>query len=307
MTVHSRWPFVKPRPLSAGHLLLYTVFVIAMEATIWPTYLLQWRHNSYLHQLRPEAVAAIEIDSQVWTAPQDIGPFVAAFNQSMWYGSTYKSGMIFEPLTMRLASGEVLSLQVSRHPHLSGALLVFPKTEAVFGLRARHPNAVHIPDLDGLLAQRGYDLPGEVRTRPPLSTTTAALLCLSMLAVGGSGVAFYLARRKKGSPSPAKLPQPTNNLQASIRADLRQAQSERPSVNRASVLSAIDRFFPEADPTEILAQLDQYGPEKTVDERAWVQLAILNLSAGDLAQLQDYVDLALIDYRDVLMMAYRRD
>ena len=70
--------------------------------------------------------------------------------------------------------------------------------------------------------------------------------------------------------------------------------------SRAGVVAAIRASFPSADPDAILAVLDEYGVEPYLRERERVQLAIVNLSAGDEAKLRYFVEVAKQDYRDVL-------
>ncbi len=69
---------------------------------------------------------------------------------------------------------------------------------------------------------------------------------------------------------------------------------------RASVVAAVCAAFPRADPSAILAILDEYGFEAYQRERERVQLAIVNLSEGDETKLRYFVDVAKQDYRDVL-------
>ena len=75
------------------------------------------------------------------------------------------------------------------------------------------------------------------------------------------------------------------------------------SYTRASVKRMIARYFPTANPDEILALLDGYGQESYEHERERVQTGILYLSEGHLDKLRQYIDLAKTDYRDLLMMA----
>ena len=70
--------------------------------------------------------------------------------------------------------------------------------------------------------------------------------------------------------------------------------------SRAGVVAAVRASFPGADPDAILAVLDEYGVEAYQRERDRVQLAIVNLSAGDEAKLRYFVEVAKQDYRDVL-------
>ena len=70
--------------------------------------------------------------------------------------------------------------------------------------------------------------------------------------------------------------------------------------SRAGVVAAVRASFPSADPDAILAVLDEYGVEAYQRERDRVQLAIVNLTAGDEAKLRYFVEVAKQDYRDVL-------
>ena len=70
--------------------------------------------------------------------------------------------------------------------------------------------------------------------------------------------------------------------------------------SRACVVAAVRATFPRADPDAILAVLDEYGVEAYQRERDRVQLAIVNLTAGDEAKLRYFVEVAKQDYRDVL-------
>ena len=73
---------------------------------------------------------------------------------------------------------------------------------------------------------------------------------------------------------------------------------------RALVIAKIRQVFPERDVADVLALLDRYGAEDYHRERERVQLAILKLceekSSADPAE---YVELACVDYRDVLALA----
>ena len=77
--------------------------------------------------------------------------------------------------------------------------------------------------------------------------------------------------------------------------------------SRESVVAAIRASFPRADPRVILALLDEYGVEPYQRERDRVQLAIVNLSAGDEAKLRYFLDVAKQDYRDVLFWSDNPD
>jgi hypothetical protein len=69
---------------------------------------------------------------------------------------------------------------------------------------------------------------------------------------------------------------------------------------RDDVLAAIRAAFQERDRAAILAALDLYGAESSEPERERVQLAIIELSAGNREMLLRYVQDAKTDYRDVL-------
>jgi hypothetical protein len=69
------------------------------------------------------------------------------------------------------------------------------------------------------------------------------------------------------------------------------------------VLSKIEQYWSEKDPSLILKILHRYGEEEYERESPRFQLAIIKLSAGDLNRLEKHVDLAKKDYRDVLAFA----
>ena len=71
----------------------------------------------------------------------------------------------------------------------------------------------------------------------------------------------------------------------------------------SKVRQKIARYWPDVDPEEIMAILDQYGVEQTERGRERVQLAILKLSAGNRERLADLVAMAKRDFRDVLAYA----
>ena len=75
----------------------------------------------------------------------------------------------------------------------------------------------------------------------------------------------------------------------------------RASRTRDEVRQAVTRNFGESAVEAVMAVLDQYQAEPGGRER--VQLAIVNLSGGDLAKLQHYVQQAQQDFRDVLYWA----
>jgi hypothetical protein len=69
---------------------------------------------------------------------------------------------------------------------------------------------------------------------------------------------------------------------------------------RDDVFATARRVFPEREPSEILAILDEYGAGRDEPERERVQLAILNLTDGQDSRLHHFVAAAKLDYRDVL-------
>jgi hypothetical protein len=69
---------------------------------------------------------------------------------------------------------------------------------------------------------------------------------------------------------------------------------------RDDVLAAIRAAFQESDLAAVLAALDLYGAESYEPERERIQLAIIELSAGNKEMLPRYVQDAKTDYRDVL-------
>ena len=70
-----------------------------------------------------------------------------------------------------------------------------------------------------------------------------------------------------------------------------------------AVLRKIKNYWPAEDPEKILNILRRYGQDKYEEESPRIQLAVLKLSEGDLEKLEEFVDLAKRDYRDVLAFA----
>ena len=69
------------------------------------------------------------------------------------------------------------------------------------------------------------------------------------------------------------------------------------------VLSKIKKMWPDADPQEIMDLLNEYGTKSYETGRTRVQLAILKLSKGDRERLPNLVNMAKVDWRDVLAYA----
>lgn len=63
---------------------------------------------------------------------------------------------------------------------------------------------------------------------------------------------------------------------------------------------AARRDFPDSELAGILAALALYGTEPWENEVERVQLAILQLSAGNKNKLLEFVKIAKVDYRDIL-------
>ena len=72
---------------------------------------------------------------------------------------------------------------------------------------------------------------------------------------------------------------------------------------RDEVIAAVTAAFPCSDAATILGILDLYGTESYGRERERVQLAILALSEGSEDKLLYFVEIAKIDYRDILHWA----
>ncbi len=91
----------------------------------------------------------------------------------------------------------------------------------------------------------------------------------------------------------------------------RQEQEERevdamqptPNVTRADVERVLRRDFPPERVAEVLAMLDEYGPDDWHREPERVRLAVLKLAAGNLERLRYELEGAKRDYRDVLSPA----
>jgi hypothetical protein len=69
---------------------------------------------------------------------------------------------------------------------------------------------------------------------------------------------------------------------------------------REDVLAAATATFKGDQLESILSELDLYGVEPHEPERERVQLAIIELSGGNKDKILQYVQIAKIDYRDIL-------
>ncbi len=76
-----------------------------------------------------------------------------------------------------------------------------------------------------------------------------------------------------------------------------------PDVTFNDVERIIRRDFPIEQFDTVMAVLKQYGTEKWHRECARVQLAVLKLSNGDLHKRHIAIDVAMKDYRDVIVPA----
>lgn len=81
------------------------------------------------------------------------------------------------------------------------------------------------------------------------------------------------------------------------------SEDVEPQATRALVIRKAEQVFPHEELSEVLAVLDDYGSETYHQERERVQLAVLRLSGGDMAQLRKGMETARGDYRDVLCVA----
>lgn len=72
------------------------------------------------------------------------------------------------------------------------------------------------------------------------------------------------------------------------------------SIHRDQVVAAAKTAFPDCDPAAVLAALDPYRVEPYEREVERVQLAIIELSGGNMDRLLQLVQAAKTDYRDVL-------
>ena len=67
-----------------------------------------------------------------------------------------------------------------------------------------------------------------------------------------------------------------------------------------AIVERVRREYADAWHDDVLAALDRYGTEPYHHEIVRVQHAILDLAAGDPEELEEMVQAAVIDYRDVL-------
>ncbi len=74
---------------------------------------------------------------------------------------------------------------------------------------------------------------------------------------------------------------------------------------RQQVIQDVQINFPHQDPAQIMELLDLYGLETSEQHRERVQIAILQLSNGNLPRLFDLVEMAKYDYRALLHQAER--
>lgn len=67
--------------------------------------------------------------------------------------------------------------------------------------------------------------------------------------------------------------------------------------------AAIAETFPQERLADVISLLNEYGTESHEHEITRVQIDIVKLSKGNLAELKNLVKQAKIDYRDILMWA----
>jgi hypothetical protein len=75
------------------------------------------------------------------------------------------------------------------------------------------------------------------------------------------------------------------------------------SPSRRQVIRKIKRYWPEMDPDDVLCILDRYGEESWETGRDRVHLAILKVSEGKFERLEELVQAAKVDFRDVISWA----
>src|SRR4051812_30172457 len=73
--------------------------------------------------------------------------------------------------------------------------------------------------------------------------------------------------------------------------------------SREDVIAAVRRDFPNEDATTVMAILDRYGEKNWGRERERIQLTALDLAKGDLKALEGVVELAIDDYKELIMLA----
>ncbi len=76
-----------------------------------------------------------------------------------------------------------------------------------------------------------------------------------------------------------------------------------PAFTRQQILQGVQQHFPQQSPERIMDLLDLYGLEPNEQQRERVQMAILQLSNGDLHRLFELIELAKHDYRSLLHQA----
>ena len=74
---------------------------------------------------------------------------------------------------------------------------------------------------------------------------------------------------------------------------------------QSKVEQAVREAFPTADHEAIMALLNTYGTEPYERERERVQLTIVRICQGDASKLRAQVEMAKVDYRDILVFANR--
>ncbi len=72
-----------------------------------------------------------------------------------------------------------------------------------------------------------------------------------------------------------------------------------PKVNASDVLRVIKRDFPDCESEDIIGMLGKY----TAKEPSRVHLAALKLSEGHIEKLRRYIQVAILDFRDVISPA----
>jgi hypothetical protein len=303
-------------------LMIGIVILLIAEPMLVSRYIRQFQDLAFLHGLQPEAVESIRLADERWTAPQDVQKIVAAVRRAEWAVLPVRSSgggpLVFMEITLR--SGEVVPLSVGRASSAEGALLRFrpsgwPPIEPVGGWPSSLSTSLFIPALPQTLEELGHALPSS-RTQSLDSASSfvqtivvfATLAIVGGFVIGAVLVILGLGRGFSRGPrraSPGKIsPEAAARLRDEVEADLNRsierARSQHAFATREAVLQSVALHFPDQDPASIMAILDTYGPDAGHPEKARVQLAVLTRSEGDLKKLREWLEVAKVDYRDVL-------
>jgi hypothetical protein len=291
-------------------LIVGIVILLIGEPMFVSRYVRQFQDLAFLRGLQSEAVESIRLSDERWTAPQDIQKIIAAVRRAEWSVLPRRGhgGGPFVSMDITLRSGEVVPLSLGRTYGYGteGAILRFRPS----GWPSSLSTSLFIPALPQTLEELGYTLPPSrtqpLSSAPPFVQAAAVFITLivfcAVLIILNLGRGFSRGSRRA---SPGKLsPEAASRLRAEVEADLRRsverARTQHAFADRDTVLRSVALHFPDQDPASIMAILDTYGPDAEHPEKARVQLAILTRSEGDPQKLREWLEVAKVDYRDVL-------